>query len=80
MSPYQKLANAIIMQAANDYVKALNRPLLKTRDFDSRRIRLDCERFFKSRWFGELSHTNGHSLMVKLAEQRRVVSPDIVFS
>lgn len=80
MSPYQKLANAVIMQAANDYVKALNRPLLKTKDFDSRRMKLDCERFFKSRWFGELSNTDGQSLMVKLAEQRRVVSPGIVLN
>lgn len=57
---YQELAVAIIEQAAQDYVKA-KRKFVRSRNKDSFKRDVayarmkECERFFRSQWFQELS-------------------------
>ncbi len=63
---YERLANAIIKQAANDYRSAL-RGLKRNPNYDSaQRMKRDCERFFRSQWFNALTTLDGEWLMDKL--------------
>lgn len=56
MDPYEKLANAIIIQAVKDYRKAL-------REGKSGRI---YEQFFHSEWFGILTSLDGETLIERI--------------
>ena len=69
MNPYEELANAIIVLAAKNYMKALI-TLKKAPDngivlSEKRSI----ERFFKSDWFGTLTEADGELLMAKLKRE-----------
>ncbi len=55
---YNELANAIVLQAVEDYREAL---WLR----DTRTIS-ECERFFKSKWFIFLTNVKGEFLIEKL--------------
>lgn len=61
LTTYQNLANAIIIQAVNDYRDALR--------WNDRRTQLDCERFFLSEWFMFLTPINGEHLMITLIKE-----------
>ena len=66
MSPYNNLANAIIVQAVKDYRKALllyNRDPMKDKNANEV-AELEC--FFTSEWFDLLSNLNGKSIMEKV--------------
>ena len=49
--PYRTLANAIIVQAAKDYRKALRQLRRNPRYETARNEKNDVERFFHSEWF-----------------------------
>ena len=66
---YTKLANAIIIQAAKDYKKALRRLKKFPRDKEALHTKRDCERFFRSGWFERLTDLNGEVLIRKLNEE-----------
>ena len=66
---YTNLANAIIIQAAKDYKKALRRLKKFPRDKEALHIKQDCERFFRSGWFERLTDLNGEVLIRKLNEE-----------
>ena len=66
---YTNLANAIIIQAAKDYKKALRRLKKFPRDKEVRHTKRDCERFFRSGWFERLTDLNGEVLIRKLNEE-----------
>lgn len=59
MDPYEKLANAIIMQAAKDYRNTNN-----SSDIAS------IERFFRSDWFSVLTSVDPEFLIKRLREER----------
>lgn len=66
MSPYNNLANAIIVQAVKDYRKALilySRDPMKDKNANEV-AELEC--FFTSEWFDLLSDLNGKSIMEKV--------------
>lgn len=66
MTPYQRLANAIVEQAAKDYRSALK---ALARDSDNAYIQDEVkslERFFRSRWYGILTNVDGEYLMERL--------------
>lgn len=66
MDGYKELANAIIMQAAKDYRKALK--------YDERGRKREIENFFRSGWFTVLTDISGEMLIQKLrAEVKEVV-------
>lgn len=72
MTPYQRLANAIVEQAAKDYRSALK---ALARDSDNSYIQDEVkslERFFRSRWYGILTNVDGDYLIDKLREEAKM--------
>lgn len=67
--PYEELAKAIIVQAAEDYRNALMLLKKNARIIKGNRDKKDCESFFRSRWFGELTGVDGEFLIKKLREE-----------
>jgi hypothetical protein len=63
---YQKLVNAIIVQAADDYREAYK--ILKNdyTDTKARKTFMDCELFFVSKWFEQLTNLDGYDLLQRL--------------
>lgn len=62
-SPYENLANAIIVKAADDYRKAL-KDLKRNRSYGpALQMKSECERFFHSDWFSALTTVDGNRLM-----------------
>lgn len=66
MNPFEELANAIVIQAAKDYMKALKKLKKYPRDAEARQMRNDCESFFRSLWYSTLTSVDGELLMQKL--------------
>ena len=65
--PYKNLANAIIVQAAKDYRKAL-RQLKRNPKYDAARdTKNEVERFFHSEWFHYLTNVDPDYLLDYLA-------------
>ena len=56
MNPYRALANAIILQAADDYRK-------------HKYLRSSIAKFFKSDWFKILTDIDGEDLLKKLEDE-----------
>ena len=69
IAPYEKLANAIIEQAAVDYRKALRRLQDFPDDTESESDKKKIERFFTSVWFSILTTVDGKWLMDALAKE-----------
>ena len=66
---YTRLANAIIVQAAKDYAKALRRLKKFPHDKDAQYVKKDCERFFRSGWFEVLTDLDGEVLIQRMNEE-----------
>lgn len=66
MNPFEGLANAIVIQAAKDYIKALKNLKKYPMDAEARQIRNDCESFFRSSWYSALTSVDGELLRRKL--------------
>lgn len=71
---YENLANAIIVQACNDYIKC-KKAMLKTNNYQKHEAMSDeilrIERFFRSSWYKELTNVDGEYLIKKLSEMVR---------
>lgn len=63
---YERLANAIILQTVDDYRKARKDLKLNIHNHEAMIILKDCERFFRSEWFGVLTALDGKDLLSKL--------------
>ena len=61
ISPYEELANAIVLQAAKDYRQALKKGHCQ--------VQVGIERFFRSSWFGELTTIPSEMLISRLKKQ-----------
>ena len=59
MSPYEELANSIVLQAVKDY---------RLHDDEPEMVRI--ERFFRSGWFGVLTNINPEMLIAKLRKEK----------
>lgn len=66
MNPFEKLANAIVIQAAKDYAEALKTLKKYPRDAEAKQMRNDCESFFRSSWYKALTLVDGEFLIRKL--------------
>ncbi len=69
MTPYENLANAIILRAVEDYRCTLNRLNDFPGDRDSLRTKYEVERFFRSGWFSVLTTLDPEILIRKLNEE-----------
>ena len=61
--PYERLANAIILQAVADYRVALKKIKAHPKDRKAIDEALEIERFFRSGWYGMLTDLDGEYLM-----------------
>ena len=66
--PYENLANAIIVQAAEDYRAALKKIKAHPKNKDAIDEALQVERFFRSGWYQRLTNVDGEFLIRKLQE------------
>ena len=68
-NPYEKLANAIVVQAANDYRAALRKKKGNPRNSEMLRNVNEIERFFRSGWYQVLTTVDGEYLMDKIRQE-----------
>ncbi len=69
IDPYEKLANAIILQATKDYRLALKRLAKYPRNDSALHTKGEIERFFLSGYFTSLTSLNPEMLIEKLQEE-----------
>ena len=70
--PYEEIANAIIIQACNDYKKSYHRHLNRNTIVTVTDQELtELEDFFRSDWYKKLTEIDGECLMERLREQVR---------
>ena len=67
--PYQNLANAIVAQAAQDYLSALKRLKKNPRNRMAMDEAMQLEHFFHSGWYGVLTNVDPDYLIRKLREK-----------
>lgn len=67
--PYENLANAIIKQAARDYMTTLRKLKKNPRNKAAMTEAMDLERFFHSGWYGCLIAVDGDYLIERLREE-----------
>lgn len=65
----QELANAIILQAVEDYRVELHKLALDPHDRQAQHARRSIERFFRSGWFESLTNLNPEALIAKLEQE-----------
>ena len=68
-SPFEELANAIIVQACRDYREALITLKRFPRDTQARATVSGCESFFRSEWFDILTNLDGEVLMKRIKRE-----------
>ncbi|MCH4007573.1 MAG: hypothetical protein LKE59_10590 [Eubacterium sp.] len=68
MDPYQRLADAIVLQAVKDYRQDLRRMKNRPSNINIGKVKED-ERFFRSSWFKTLSKIDGKYIIEKLREE-----------
>ena len=66
---YERLANAIILQAVKDYRNALKRLKKHPRNGTSLYTKREVERFFRSDWYASLTTVDPEMLILKLNEE-----------
>lgn len=67
--PYEKLANAIVISAARDYRAAMKKLKKNPRNREAMQDAMECERFFRSRWYSTLTTVDGEYLINRLREE-----------
>lgn len=66
---YENLANAIIVKAAQDYKTAYSRVMYGRGNRRSEERAEECEDFFLSDWFRELTVIDGEELMMMIRSE-----------
>ena len=69
--PYERLANAIILQAVTDYRAALKRIKRKPEDWETIDEAMRVESFFRSGWYSQLTAVDGEYLIRRLQDEVR---------
>ena len=67
--PYENFAQAVILQAVKDYRTARRKLKHHPKNKEAKLMIEDCERFFRSDWFGVLTSVDGQMLLKKLQEE-----------
>lgn len=69
--PYEKLVNAIILQAVTDYRVALKKIKARPKNREAIDEALRIERFFRSDWYQALTSVDGEYLIERLQDEVR---------
>lgn len=68
-NPYEKLANAIVLQAVSDYRAALKKVKKNPKNRDAIDEVLQIEKFFRSEWYQVLTSVDGEYLIDRLRKE-----------
>lgn len=68
-NPYEKLANAIVLQAVSDYRAALKKVKKNPKNRDAIDGALQIEKFFQSEWYQVLTSVDGEYLISRLRKE-----------
>lgn len=68
-NPYEKLANAIILQAVSDYRAALKKAKKNPKNRDAIDEALQIEKFFRSEWYQVLTSVDGEYLIDRIRKE-----------
>lgn len=68
-NPYEALANAIVLQAVNDYRAALKKVKKNPNNRTALDEALQIERFFRSQWYQVLTSVDGEYLIDRLRRE-----------
>lgn len=68
-NPYEKLANAIVLQAVSDYRAALKKVKKNPNNRDAINEALQIEKFFRSEWYQTLTALDGEYLIDRLRKE-----------
>ena len=69
--PYERLANAIILQAVTDYRAALKQIKRNPKNRETIDEAMRVERFFRSGWYSQLTAVDGEYLIRRLQDEVR---------
>ena len=69
MDFYTELANAIVIQAAKDYRKALKTLKRYPRYEPAKKVVAEVEEFFRSEWYRTLTSVDADMLMTKIRRE-----------
>ena len=68
--PWQYLADAVVCQAAKDYRNAIKGVGIGRKR--GKKVKKECEHFFRSEWFVTLCNLDGDTLIRKLSTMQEV--------
>ena len=69
--PYERLANAIVLQAVADYRGALKKIKAHPKNREAISEALEIEKFFRSGWYSILTDVDGEYLIRRLQDEIR---------
>ena len=69
IDPYESLRNGIIIRTVKDYRKALKKLRRGRKNESALRMKEDCERFFLSDYYYELTDVDGQSMINRLKKE-----------
>ena len=69
--PYERLANAIVLQAVADYRVALKKIKAYPKNREAISEALEIEKFFRSGWYSQLTSVDGEYLIKRLQDEIR---------
>ena len=69
--PYERLANAIVLQAVSDYRVALKKIKAHPKNREAISEALEIEKFFRSGWYSQLTDVDGEYLIRRLQDEIR---------
>ncbi len=69
--PYERLANAIILQGVSDYRTALKKIKAHPKNRQAIDEALKIEKFFRSGWYQQLTSVDGEYLIKRLQDEVR---------
>lgn len=69
--PYERLANAIVLQAVSDYRVAMKKIKAHPKNREAISEALEIEKFFRSGWYSILTDVDGEYLIRRLQDEIR---------
>ena len=69
--PYERLVNAIVLQAVSDYRVALKKIKAHPKNREAISEALEIEKFFRSGWYSILTDVDGEYLIRRLQDEIR---------
>ena len=69
--PYERLANAVVLQAVSDYRVALKKIKAHPKNREAISEALEIEKFFRSGWYSQLTDVDGEYLIRRLQDEIR---------